>query len=131
MNIVEQALDILIIEDLKIAQLAAKSIFERLNCETTLVDSGVAALDLIMSKQFDMIFLDIELPDMDGFEITSTIRSLERHHHIPIVAVTAHSYDNFDLRCQATGVDDFIFKPLTIEAVRHMINKHIGRNTID
>jgi CheY-like chemotaxis protein len=125
----QNPLEVLIIEDLKVAQLAAQSIFDRLNCQVTVVGTGVAALNQIMVKHFDMIFLDIELPDMDGFEITTTIRSLERHHHIPIVAVTAHTYDNFDVRCHASGLDDFIYKPLTIEGVRYMLNKHVSRKT--
>jgi CheY-like chemotaxis protein len=127
----KQTANILIIEDLKIAQAIAKEIFTTLECETTVVTTGAEALNKIIIERFDMIFMDIQLPDMNGFEITTTIRSLERNNtHVPIIAVTANFFENFDTRCKNTGFDDYLLKPLSLEAVRHMMLKHLSRSGV-
>lgn len=119
---------ILVIEDLKIAQVIAAEIFRKLDCEATVVATGAEALNKIIVERFDMIFMDIELPDINGFEVTTTIRSLERKSkHVPIIAVTANFFENFETRCKTTGFDDYLLKPLTLEAVRHMMVKHLSR----
>lgn len=124
-------LKILVIEDLKIAQLTAVNIFKKLHCDPTVAPTGASALDLLIFDQFDMVFLDIELPDMNGFEITKTIRNMERKKkHLPIVAVTANYFENFATKCKASGFDDYMLKPLTMESVRHMLSKHVSKQKL-
>jgi two-component system, OmpR family, aerobic respiration control sensor histidine kinase ArcB len=119
---------VLIIEDLQMAQKMAVNIFTQLDCYITVVPNGAGALDLIINHQFDIVFLDIELPDINGFDITATVRSLESlNRHIPIVAVTANYFENFEIKCQSAGFNDFMMKPLTVDAVRHMLEKYLSK----
>ena len=86
------------------------------------------ALDEVIAENYDIIFMDIQLPDMNGFELTATIRLLERNNkRLPIVAVTANYLENMAQKCKEAGFDDFMLKPLTVDAVRHMLEKHLSR----
>lgn len=122
---------ILMIEDLELAQLAAIDILDQLDCSCVIAENGAEALDFIITSNFDMVFVDIELPDINGFEISTTVRSLERKNkHIPIIAVTAYPFENFEMKCKASGFDDYLLKPITLETARHIISKynHIAAN---
>lgn len=124
----KERVNVLVVEDLELAQVAANDIFAELDCEPTIVDTGAEALDEVIAENYDIIFMDIQLPDMNGFELTATIRLLERNNRrLPIVAVTANYLENMAQRCKEAGFDDFILKPLTVDAVRHMLEKHLSR----
>lgn len=119
---------ILIVEDLHQAQLAAQEIFDQIDCNLTIVATGAEALDELIMDNFDIIFMDIELPDINGFELTATIRSLERtSKRLPIIAVTAKSFENLAEKCQEKGFNDCLLKPLTLDNVRHMMEKYWRR----
>lgn len=62
---------------------------------------------------------------MEGFELAQTIRGMERKTHRPIIALTANSSADLDKRCQASGIDDFLIKPLSVESARYMLKKHL------
>lgn len=131
----KERVNVLVVEDLELAQLAANDIFHELDCDFTIVESGAEALDEVIAEHYDIVFMDIQLPDMNGFELTATIRLLERsQRRLPIVAVTANYLENMAQKCKEEGFDDFMLKPLTVDAVRHMLEKHLSRlglNTIE
>jgi CheY-like chemotaxis protein len=131
----KERVNVLVVEDLELAQLAADDIFQELDCDPTIVESGAEALDEVIAENYDIIFMDLQLPDMNGFELTATIRLLERkNRRLPIVAVTANYLENMAQKCKEAGFDDFMLKPLTVDAVRHMLEKHLSRlglNTIE
>ncbi len=118
----------LVIEDLEIAQVAAENLLEELNSEVNIASSASQAFEQLFSNHFDIIFIDINLPDLDGFEIASTIRMMQRSSkRIPLIAVTANSSEDLEAKTKRSGFDDFLIKPLTLEAVRHVMFKHLNR----
>ena len=118
---------ILLIEDLRLAQVAALNIFKQLNCKPYIVPSAKEAVDMLLRCKFDIIFSDIMLPEIDGYEIAKTIRSMERRKHLPIIAVTANSNPDLEFLIKKSGFDDFIVKPLTLESVRYILAKYLSK----
>jgi CheY-like chemotaxis protein len=116
---------VLLVEDLKIVQLVAYHIFTQLDCNLHLASDGSDAFQKIMSKEFDIIFIDIQLPDVDGFNIAETFRQLQRKKRTPLIAVTANFNEDFVFKSKQSGFDDFIIKPLSKESVRYMFYKHL------
>lgn len=108
---------ILVVEDNDVNQLVSKAMLERLNCEVTLVNNGVEAIDAFSSRRFDLILMDCNMPVMDGFEATRQIRALEQQKNltpVPIVALTAHALDHIKQECFAAGMDGHLSKPFDV-----------------
>ncbi|KTD49814.1 response regulator [Legionella quateirensis] len=106
---------ILVVEDNPIAQIVAKSILSKLKCSADIAESGKKALDAWKNHHYDLIFMDIGLPDMDGYEVTHLIRvhELTKKTHTPIIALTAHAGDENKKRCIDAGMNAVLAKPLT------------------
>ncbi len=109
--------DILLVEDENINMFLAKAILERENMHVTVAHNGREAVDLFMSRDFDSILMDIQMPEMDGYQATAAIRHHEKQHggHIPIIAMTAHAMQGDRQKCLAAGMDGYITKPLHTE----------------
>lgn len=104
----------LLIEDNSINQKIAKIMLEEVGCEADIVDSGLAALEkLAHDKNYDIIFMDIGLPDMSGFDVATAIQKQPELADIPIVAMTAHILARDKQRCYEVGMVNIIAKPLT------------------
>lgn len=118
---------ILIVEDVKIAQKVAILRLTELGCDVDAVETGAQALERIQTQQYDLIFMDLGLEDMEGFAVAEKIREIEKHRHVPIIALTAH--DNPDIRkeCLSKGIDDFLIKPLTLEGGKRVLEKYVHK----
>lgn len=120
---------ILLVEDVKIAQKLAVLILHALGCDVDTTESGAQALDLICNKRYDLVLLDLGLPDLDGLTVTKAVRKKENpHRYIKIVALSAHSKNDEQIRqnCLNAGIDEYIQKPLTKElAVKLLDRFHI------
>jgi CheY-like chemotaxis protein len=79
-----------------------------------MAEDGVKALDVLKDQSFDLILMDCQMPNMDGYECTRTIRVMEVKTglRVPIVAITANAYEEDKQRCLIAGMDDFIAKPI-------------------
>ena len=121
---------ILIVEDSKLAQTMAAMTLKSLGCEIHTADTGAEAITQFKARNYDLIFMDLGLPDMDGYTVTETMRELEEKHHThtPIVALTAHTEDEFKKNAKKCGMDDFLAKPLTKEKAEEMLAKHQPRS---
>ncbi len=107
----EESLKILVVEDNKINQRLMTAMLK--NCDITFVNSGFEALELLKTRRFDLILMDMEMPELDGLQTTQRIReqeALSGYHH-PIIAVTANALVGDKERCIAGGMDDYISKP--------------------
>ncbi len=117
-------LRILVAEDNSINQKLIKQTLEGIGAEVSLVDNGKVALDRRMSDGFDIIFMDVQMPVMNGIEATEAILSYEAEYgipHIPIVALTANALKGDRERFLAEGMDDYMSKPIKIEVLRDLL----------
>ena len=113
----QRPLEILLAEDNVVNQLVAVRLLEKCGHKTTVANHGGEALAALAQKRFDLILMDVQMPEMDGFEATRLIRENEAGtgHRTPIVAMTAHAMAGDRDRCLAGGMDDYLTKPVQRE----------------
>lgn len=117
-------LRILLAEDAPINQEVAVGLLEMHGHGVTVAHNGREAVSLYRSADFDVILMDLEMPQMDGLTATATIREYEEHHNksrIPIIAMTAHALADCQARCIAAGADGYITKPVRPERLFQVI----------
>lgn len=117
-------INVLLVEDLRIAQIAATSVFKALNLNVDVAKTGLEALDYIAKNAYSIIFMDIGLPDdLDGFMVTEKIRNSENpNKNTIIVALTAHDEKSYVQKSINCGMDNFMIKPLTVEKVKNILD---------
>ena len=119
-------LRILLTEDNPINQRVAVRVLEKLGHSVTVAGNGRVALEQLASQEFDLIFMDVQMPEMDGLETTGAIRHREQNtgRHIPIVGMTAHAMSGDRERCLAAGMDGYLSKPIHVSELRLQLEKH-------
>jgi len=119
------AMDILLAEDNVVNQRVALRILEREGHRVVVANSGIEALKAMEKRDFDVVLMDVQMPDMDGFEATAKIRERECGRlHTPIVAMTAHAMTGDRERCIEAGMDDYISKPIRAAALTALLEKY-------
>ena len=116
-------LQILVAEDSLVNQKLAVAMIKKLGHEVTVANNGREAIALTMSHQFDLILMDIQMPEMDGFEAARIIREQENDVHIPIVALTANAMEGDRELCLSAGMDDYLSKPIRFKTLEMTIRK--------
>jgi signal transduction histidine kinase/CheY-like chemotaxis protein len=115
-------LSILLVEDNLTNQKVVKSILKRLGQETDVANNGIEAVVAAGNKKYDLIFMDVHMPEMDGFEATRQIRQRETRGHYPrIVALTADVLKGEREKCFEMGMDDYATKPIKIDILKAII----------
>jgi CheY-like chemotaxis protein len=122
------AAPVLLVEDNPVNLEVAVGLLESLGCKVETATDGKEALERYASGEFSMIFMDCQMPKMDGFEATAEIRTLEARsgRHIPIVALTASAIEGDREQCLASGMDDYLTKPFTAEQMRSVLATWVG-----
>lgn len=116
-------LKILVAEDTEINQLLILQIFKKLSLKIDLVVDGLEALNKAKENKYDIIFLDIFMPELDGMETLSEIRKDSLNKTVPIIALTADVIDNAKERYLAYGFVDYLSKPFKIEDLKTILGK--------
>lgn len=128
---------ILLAEDNPVNQKVAARILEKNGHTVLLANNGREAVDIYARELFDAVLMDIQMPEMDGFEATRAIREREGKsgRHVPIIALTAHALQGYEERCLAAGMDGYISKPvkpkellLELQRVFERVAEHGGVN---
>lgn len=127
------SLQILLAEDNPTNQKVALSMLQRLGHHVHLVCNGAEALDALTTHQFDLVLMDVQMPNMDGLEATRRYRELEvgSGKPVPIIAMTAHVSVTDRERCLRAGMDDFITKPVQRDALAQVIIANIHQHEVE
>jgi PAS domain S-box-containing protein len=120
---------ILIAEDNKINQQLAKVVLHKMGCEVDIAENGREAIEKLEGSRYDIILMDIQMPELDGYEATRYIRTLPDAaiNKIPIIAMTAHALNDEGAKCIQAGMNDYISKPFEKEILYSKISDHLQR----
>tara|TARA_R110000868_G_scaffold383578_7_gene650660 strand:+ start:10323 stop:13124 length:2802 start_codon:yes stop_codon:yes gene_type:complete len=118
-------ISILIAEDNLINQKVATRILERLGLSADIAQDGQHAIQMVQTNKYDLIFMDMEMPVLDGLEATRKIKLIEKSlpQSPKIIAMTANALPGDKERCLEAGMDDFVSKPITVESVKTILKK--------
>ncbi len=123
----DRPMNILVVEDSPIGQEVIQDLLESWGHRVDVVDSGREALYGLQQRHYELVFLDCELPGMDGLEVASAIRSFEREGRlagrIPVVALTGRASAQHKTQCIEAGMDDYLSKPVTGETLRTVVRR--------
>jgi signal transduction histidine kinase/CheY-like chemotaxis protein/HPt (histidine-containing phosphotransfer) domain-containing protein len=120
---------ILVAEDARTNQVLIKSLLKRLDLQVTIAEDGNEAVQKALTGQFDLIFMDIEMPNMNGYEATKAIR--KEGLKIPIIALTAYAMKGDDEKCFAAGCDGYISKPIEHKILLQTLSKYLPEGNRD
>ncbi|HJW12402.1 MAG TPA: response regulator, partial [Albitalea sp.] len=115
---------VLLVEDNDINQIVATAILGDLGADVQLATSGAEAIAaLTQGAVFDIVLMDVQMPDMDGFEATRRVRAMPGGATLPIIAMTAHAVAGDRERCLAAGMDDYVTKPISPQALAECLQR--------
>ncbi len=120
------ALDILVAEDNIVNATIAKAFLEKFGHRPTIVMNGQQAVEAIAKTSFDLVFMDIHMPKMDGMEATTIIRSGDNQPNIPIIGLTAEAFKERHAHFKEIGMNDVLSKPFTKQQLKGTIIKYMG-----
>jgi len=135
LNIAPLTLSVLLVEDNKLNQLLANKALSDLGWKVDIADNGIIAVEKVAKNDYDIILMDIQLPEMDGYEATKCIRSNYEapKSQVPIIAVTAHAMQSEAQKCHDAGMDGYISKPFSpkmlVEGILNVLEKDKKRDT--
>lgn len=120
---------VLVVEDDEVNLMIAAHVLLREGFDVTQALNGEEAIEMIRQESFDLIFMDIEMPIMDGIEATSLIRQIENGKNVPIIALTAHSIPEKIVEFAQAGMDDHLIKPFDPQKLRMIAGKYLQTGT--
>lgn len=121
-----EQIKILVVEDNPLVQFAVTSMLDDLGYGFDLAGDGAAAIECARkTNDYSLVFMDIDLPDMTGIEVTKVLLSLENTKDVPIVAMTSHTAPEYIERCFAAAMVGYYNKPTTNEDIKNIIRHHV------
>jgi CheY-like chemotaxis protein len=122
---------VLVAEDNPVNQRIAQQMLRKRKLEVTLADDGRQAVSAFEAARFDLVLMDVQMPEMNGFDAVAAIRALEHAQgrpHTPIVAVTAHAMHGDRERCLEAGMDAYLSKPIRTQQLYDLVDALLGRD---
>jgi CheY-like chemotaxis protein len=119
-------LRILVVDDNPINQKLAEHIFKKMGYDPAMASNGREALEILTVQKFDLIMMDVQMPELDGLEATRIIKEQKKLQPV-IIAMTANALDSDRKECLEAGMDDYISKPIRLEEMAAMIEKWATR----
>jgi CheY-like chemotaxis protein len=128
-----RSLRILVAEDNAVNQKLVTRLLEKRGHRVRVVANGLEAVNTLKEGGFDLVLMDMQMPEMDGFEATAAVRKEEGHSdlHIPIIALTAHAMKGDRERCLAAGMDGYISKPIRAAELDEVLNIYVALQDLD
>jgi two-component system, sensor histidine kinase and response regulator len=119
-------LRILLVEDNAVNQVLAVRLLEKCGHTVAVAENGKEGLATLERQSFDLVFMDVQMPEMDGFEATTALRKKEKTsgEHLTVIAMTAHAMDGDRQRCLDAGMDDYITKPIRPKELNDLLKRH-------
>lgn len=116
---------VLVVEDNIVNQRVAVRMFQKLGCHTDVAANGVEAVAMVRGFPYDMVVMDCQMPEMDGYEATVAIRRMEEgeESRVPIIAMTANAMAGDRERCLEVGMDDYVSKPIRLDDLRRLLDR--------
>jgi len=119
---------VLLAEDNLVNQKVSRRMLEKLGCTVDVVGDGAEALESLSNHDYDLVFLDCQMPNMDGYEAAARIRKSEGEgRHVPVIAMTAHAMAGDREKCLASGMDDYLPKPVRLEDLRDTLERWLPK----
>ena len=122
-KLINKHLSILLAEDNKVNQRLASRMLEKLGYDVEIAENGKEVIQIVEKNDFDLILMDVQMPEMDGFQATQKIRELEQNSnkHIPIIALTAYAMKSDREKCLSVGMDGYLSKPINFKDMKDTI----------
>jgi len=123
---------ILLAEDNLVNQKVAMHLLGKLGHKVSLVENGLQAVAAIEKDEYDLVLMDVQMPEMGGFEATAKIRQMEQKlgKHTPIIAMTAHALHGDREKCIDAGMDDYVSKPIQLKHLQATLDKYISESIV-
>jgi CheY-like chemotaxis protein len=123
------SLRVLLAEDNPVNQLLATRLLEKRGHRVTVAANGLEALAALEGESYDLVFMDVQMPEMDGLEATIAIREKEKAgaNRVPIIALTAHAMKGDQERCLEAGMDGYLSKPIRPQELDEFLEKYVAR----
>jgi CheY-like chemotaxis protein len=119
---------ILLAEDNSINQMVALGLLQKLGFTADTATNGLEVITAVEQKNYDIILMDCQMPELDGYEATQQIRASQKEHAPRIIAMTANALRGESERCLAVGMDDYLSKPVRLETLRAMLTRWLPEN---
>src|ERR1700676_2013801 len=122
-------LRVLLVEDNAVNRLLATRLLEKRGHRVVMAANGREALDALENESYDLVFMDVQMPDIDGIEVTLAIRQREKlnGNHQPVIALTAHAMKGDQERCLNAGMDGYLSKPIRPQELDEILEKYVAR----
>ena len=118
---------LLVVEDDSTNRMVARLVLEQAGFEVALVADGRQAVEAVQSDPFDAVLMDLDMPVMDGFEATRSIRKLEAFEELPIIAMTANAIRGVREECLSHGMTDYVTKPIQVDELLATLSRWLER----
>lgn len=121
------SLNVLLVEDDYVSQLITSRLLKELGHNVMVVENGLQAIKEVNENNYDIVFMDLQMPEMDGITATIKIREQEKktNTHTIIIALTAHAMKSDKQKCEEAGMDDYVSKPFTLEDLKEVMDRNI------
>jgi CheY-like chemotaxis protein len=124
------AFRVLLAEDVKLNQLLTQKLLARSGYQIDIAENGIQAIDAMKNADYDVILMDVQMPEMDGIEATKQIRQLPgEKKFVPIIALTAQAENNTEDELRAAGMDDYISKPINFDILFSKLSALAAKRT--
>jgi CheY-like chemotaxis protein len=122
---------VLLVEDYPVNQELTQEMLEMMGCKVEIAENGKQALEILKEKRFDLILMDIQMPEMDGYECSLLIRKMESvSKTTPIVALTANALQGDKEKCISAGMDDYISKPFRMADLEAVLMRQLKKTPL-